>query len=109
MQSASGGVSGVAATAKPAARQASQAAVEQADVAAAGLAEVERRQRRYPRIVGDQHYGLAPVGRRRNVRPDRPHGLRDVALAVGHAGAQVDDLRLTLAQSLRQLARSHRS
>ena len=65
-----------------------QAAVEQADIVAGGLAEVERRQRRYPRLVGDQHRRLAPVGRRGNARPDRPDGLRDVVSAVGHAGAR---------------------
>ena len=54
MQSASPGVSGVAATGRPAARAACVAAGQQAHVAHTGLRQVERGERRDPGLVGDR-------------------------------------------------------
>ena len=109
MQSASGGIVRRRSQRQAGGAPGLRAAVEQARIAAAGLAQIEGGQRRHARLVGHQHRGLAPVRRRGDARPDRPHGVGDVTLAVGHAGAQIDDLRLTVAQDLCQLGRSDRS
>ena len=72
------------------------AALKETDVLKTGHFEIESRECRYPRFVGDDHHRLHGIADRcSDARPYGPHSLGYVALAIDHAGTQVDDLQRT--------------
>ena len=66
------------------------------------IPQVARGQRGHTIFLGDQHHGPAVVRHRGQARSDRPVCFRDVTLAVGHGGPQVEQARRPVRRQRRQ-------